>query len=166
VAEEQNSNRFPAHTWHQSSLDGFLSHQAHRPPGEALGWVAADHSNDALLLSGFQQRLGARSLFFVESPFQSAFPVAMADLADRLRRQRHHPRNTGRTHALGQLQKRDRPQHDPYCTPPLSSLPNSFLSLVVTSMRNAARAIHRVCSKPFQDEIVLLEILQAVKDLV
>jgi hypothetical protein len=35
----------------------------------------------------------------------------------------------------------------------------------VTSMRNAARAIHRVCSRTFPNGIVLLEKLQAVKDL-
>jgi len=37
--------------------------------------------------------------------------------------------------------------------------------LVVTSMRNAARAIPQVWSKTFSIGIVLLEILQAVKDL-
>jgi hypothetical protein len=36
---------------------------------------------------------------------------------------------------------------------------------VLTSMRNAARAIPQVWSKTFLDEIVLLEIFQAVRAL-
>lgn len=94
-------------------------------------------------------------------------PVAMADFADRPRCPRHHPRDPWGTTPSGQLQQSNGPQNNrTCCTPPLSSFRKSFLSLVVTSMRNAARAIHEVCSKTFQNGIVLLEILQAVKDLV
>jgi hypothetical protein len=36
----------------------------------------------------------------------------------------------------------------------------------VTSIRSAGRAIPQVCAKTFPNGIVLIEILQAVKDLV
>ena len=85
-------------------FDGFFGHQSHRPTGEALGRIAADHGNNALLLAVFQQRFGSRPLLLVKSPFQPAFLIAMADFADRLRRQRHHARNPGRTDPFGQLQ--------------------------------------------------------------
>ena len=75
-----------AHARYQSPFDGLFSHQTHRPPGEALRRIATDHGNDPLLLAVFQQRFGSRPLFLVKRPFQAAFPVAMTDLADCLRR--------------------------------------------------------------------------------
>jgi signal transduction histidine kinase len=51
-------------------------------------------------------------------------------------------------------------------TPPLSIFRNSFLSLLVSSIRRAGRAIPQVCGKTFPDGIVVLEKLQAVRDLV
>jgi len=81
--------------------------------GETFGRVAADHGDDPLFLAVFQQSVSSRPLFLVERPFQSAFLIAMADLPDRLRCQRHHTGNPRCTDPLGQLQKGDCPQNNP-----------------------------------------------------
>src|SRR5215472_2742277 len=112
VAEKENADGFPAHTRHQSPSDGFFGYQSHRPPGETLGWIAANHGDDALFLAVLQQSFGSRTLLLVKRPLQTAFAVAMADLPDRLRRQRHHTRNLGSAHALSELEKRHCPQHN------------------------------------------------------
>jgi hypothetical protein len=51
---------------------------------------------------------------FIKSTLQPAFPVTMADLPDRLRRQRQHTRNPRRTDSFGQLQKGQGSQYDPH----------------------------------------------------
>ncbi|MBZ5577516.1 MAG: hypothetical protein LAP40_13225, partial [Acidobacteriia bacterium] len=46
-----------------------------------------------------------------------------------------------------------------------SNFRSSFRSLFVTSIRRAGRAIPKVCPKTFLNGIVLLELLQAVREL-
>ena len=58
--------------------------------------------------------VGSGPLLFIKRPFQAAFLVAMADLANGLRGQRHHAGNPRRTDAFGQLQQRHGPQDDPH----------------------------------------------------
>ena len=90
----------------------------------------------------------------------------MADLANRLRRQRHHAGDPGCTDAFRQLQQRHGPQHDSHLlNATAQQLPQLLLVLLVTSIRRAGRAIPQVCAKTFLIGIVLLESFQAVRDL-
>jgi len=63
VAEEKNADGFAAYAWHEAPFDSFLGHQANCPAGIAVGRVAADHGNDTLFLTVFQQRFGSWPLF-------------------------------------------------------------------------------------------------------
>jgi hypothetical protein len=107
VAEEQNTDRFPAHRRHQSSFDYFFRHQSTGPPGESLGRVAADQGDNSLFLTFFQQRFGTRPML--------------------QRRQRHHTRNPRRTDPFGQLQKGQDAQYDPHL---LNAATQQFLQLL------------------------------------
>ena len=51
----------------------------------------------------------------------------MADLADRLRRQRYHARNVWRADPFGQLQQGHCPQHDPDLLHPAAQQLPQFL---------------------------------------
>src|ERR1017187_3059886 len=106
VVEEQNPDRFPSHAWDQPALHLFLGHQSHGPAGTALWRVAAHHGDDPLLLAVFQNRRSAGSLLVVESGFEATGLVTMADLPNRLWRERDHVGNPRCTYALGQLQER------------------------------------------------------------
>src|SRR5215831_9544409 len=75
VVEEQNPDGFPSHAWNQLPLDGLLGHQAYGPTGTALGWVAANHSNDSLLLAIVQDSLRTRPLPIVKRRFQAALLI-------------------------------------------------------------------------------------------
>jgi hypothetical protein len=86
VVEEQNTDGFPSHSGDQFPLHGFLYHQPHSPASTALGWVTADHGDDALLLAIVQNFRRARPLLFVKRAFQAAFLVSMGNLANRLGR--------------------------------------------------------------------------------
>jgi hypothetical protein len=112
VVEEQYADGFPADSWDQSPLDGLFHHQSHRPAGSALWRITADHRNDALLLAILQYRGRSRPLLLVEGALEAAILVTMADVANRLRRQRDNRGNPWRTDALRQLRKRHGAEDD------------------------------------------------------
>jgi hypothetical protein len=160
VAEEQNADGFPAHARYQSPFDSFLGYQSHRPACKALRRVAADHGNDALLLAGFQQRFRSWPLFLVKRSFEPSLLIAMPILRIACGVSGTMAAIRGALAPLASCRRATaRKTTRTCCTPPLSSFRNSFLSLVVTSMRIAARAIPQVCGKTFQNGIVLLELL-------
>jgi hypothetical protein len=117
-----------------------------RPPvvrssGRSLRWVTADHGDDALLLA-VGQHLGCPWLqLVVESPFETALLVAMADL-------RMACGVNGTTAAIFReltpsahcKSATARRTTRTCCTPPLNSLRNAFWSLGVTVIRGAGRA--------------------------
>ena len=167
MLEEQNSDGFPSHSGDQFPLHGFLYHQPHSPASAALRWVTTDHGDDALLLAIVQNLRRARPLLFVELTFQAAFLVAMANLANRLGGKGMTEEIRGALTPWASLESATaRSMTRTCCTPPLSSSRKVFRSWFVTSIRRAGRAIPQVCAKTFLNGIVLLELLQAVADLV
>jgi len=106
VVEEQNPDGFPSHAWDQSALHRFLGHQSHGPAGAALWRVTAHHGDNPLFLAIFQNSGGAWPLLLVESGFEAAGLVTMADLPNRLGSERDHAGNPRRTNAPGQLPER------------------------------------------------------------
>jgi hypothetical protein len=64
--------------WNQSTLDNFFGQQTYRPPGTALGRVAADHSDNSLFLPAIEHLGGAGSLVFIQSALQPGLLIAMA----------------------------------------------------------------------------------------
>lgn len=70
---------------------------------------------------------------------------------------------SARTEPVGELQKHYRTQYDPnLLNTAAQQFPQFFLSAVVTSMRNAARAIPQVWSTTFASKSVFIENVQAV----
>ena len=96
--QQQDANGLSSDARHQSSFDGFFSHQSHGPTRLAFWRIAAYHGDDALFLVGVQHfdRAGAR--FLIQSTIQSGMLVAMAEASNSLRGERDHlgnPRGTG-----------------------------------------------------------------------
>jgi hypothetical protein len=125
VVQEQDPNGFSSHAWNQSPLHGFFRHQAHGPSGATFGRIAANHSDNSLLLAVLQQRGRAGPLFLIERAFEAILLVAVTDLANRLCRQWNHPGDTRRADTLGQLQQSHRPEDYPHCCTPLASAVSS-----------------------------------------
>ena len=104
--EQQNSDGLPSHSGNQSPLDGFFGHQPHRPSGAALRGIATNHRDNALPLAVLQQRSRSGPLLLIQRTFEAPFAVAMADLPNRLWRERNSGRNARRADAVAELQKR------------------------------------------------------------
>ena len=77
-----------------------------------LRWVAADHGNQPPFLAVVQHLRRAGPLPLVERPFQAAFLIPMADVADGLGSERDDLGDLRRTGASGQLPQRQRTQND------------------------------------------------------
>src|SRR5580693_1749504 len=104
VVEQQNTDGFPAHSWHQFPFNRLLGYQSHAPTGVALGWLATYHGNDALLPVCVQHFGRSGPLLLIESAIQTGLLVTMAESPDRLQRQGDHLGDLGRTGLFGQLQ--------------------------------------------------------------
>src|SRR5262249_49768151 len=81
VAEQENSNGFPAYAWNQFALDGFFRYQTHGPTGATFRRAAAHHCHQALFLTVVEHFGGSRPLSFVQRPIQSTFFVTTANIA-------------------------------------------------------------------------------------
>lgn len=96
----------------------------------------------------FQVQVSRRRV--AKGPLQTALLVAVPDLADRLRSQRHQTHNLRALITPANCKgARARSTTRTCCTPPRRSFRNFFLSLLVTSMRNTTRAIPQVWAKHF-----------------
>src|SRR5262245_33632112 len=106
VVQKENADSFSSYPGCQLALDGFLGDEAHGPSGGALGRVAANHGDDALLLGGVEHGSGTRALFFIERGLQPTLLVAAREIADGLRGQADHGGNLRWASAFGQVQQR------------------------------------------------------------
>ena len=86
---EEDTDGFAARAGHQLSLDCLLRDQTDGPAGLARGRVAANHSDNALLFRGAQQRNCARPRLFVKSAVQASRFITVSNRPYRLRRQLH-----------------------------------------------------------------------------
>jgi hypothetical protein len=86
VALQQNPNCLSTHLGNQLPFDGLFGDQANGPTGTAFRRFAADHGDNTLLLWAVENLPGSRPLFGIDGGIQAVAPVAMGDLADRLRR--------------------------------------------------------------------------------
>jgi hypothetical protein len=124
--QQQNPDGFPTHSRHQLPFNRLLRHQSHGPTCLALGWTAAYHGDNVLLLMGIQHLCRAVTLFLIQRTAQAGPLVAMAQPPDCLRGQLHHFVDLGRTGMLSQLQERQCPEDDrTCCTPPLTNFRSS-----------------------------------------
>src|SRR5450631_2762395 len=76
VVEQQNPNGLSSCSRNQFPLHRFLGHQAHGPSGKTLRWIAANHSDNALLLAVVQQPGRSGPRLFIKRAFQAPLPVA------------------------------------------------------------------------------------------
>jgi hypothetical protein len=83
--QQQNPDGFPTHSRHQLPFNRLLRHQSHGPTCLALGWPAAYHGDDVLLLMGIQHLCRAVTLFLIPLTAQAGPMVAMAEPPDCLR---------------------------------------------------------------------------------
>jgi hypothetical protein len=111
--EEKHPNCFPANTWNQSSLHGFLGYQSNRPSGVPLWRITANHSNDAFPLLFLQQGCGTRPSFIVQRLFNTGIDKAPSDFPHSLGRQTHGPSDFGGRHALVQVSEGQRSEDGP-----------------------------------------------------
>ena len=81
------------------------TYQAHAPAGATVRWIAANHSDDSLLLATVQDRLGTGARLVVERRLETALLVTVTDFANRLLRERDGVGNLWCTNAFGQLQQ-------------------------------------------------------------
>ena len=109
---------------------------------------------NALLLTVLQQRFHSRPLFLVTRLMESALLISLANLADCLGVNGTMAATRDALTPLASCRRATaRKTTRTCCTPRLRSFPNSFLSPVVTSMHNAARAIPKVWCETFRMEL-------------
>jgi len=103
VAEKKNPNGFAPDSRNQPLLYTLFSHQSNCPAGIAFRGAGADHRDDALLLAVLQQCGGSGSLLLVKGAIQPALHVSMAQLPNRLGRQRYEFGDTRRAQPFCQF---------------------------------------------------------------
>ena len=74
--------------------------------------IAAHHRDDSLFLVSVEDLGRTRPLLLIKCTIQPVLLVTMAQAADRLRSEGDHFGDLRRTGIFGQLQQRQRPQHD------------------------------------------------------
>ena len=99
--EQQNTDGFPAYSRDQSPFDRFFDHEPHGPASAALWRIAANHCDNALLLSSVEHFGRSRPFLLIEGTFQSALLVSVADFTNGLRGEWDHVGNLRSAGALG-----------------------------------------------------------------
>src|SRR5262249_4190930 len=104
VVEQQNSDGLSSHVRNQFAFHRFFGYEADCPTGAAFGRIGTHHSDDSLLLIAVEHLGGAGALLLIERALQSYFLVAVAESANRLRREWNGFGDLRRADVLRQLQ--------------------------------------------------------------
>src|SRR5260370_10168155 len=113
VAGQQNPDGLAPHSRNQFSFHSFLGDQPYGPPRLSLRRLTTNHRDDALLLGGIQQLLGAAPLPLVQSTLQAALLLSMSDPPDRLGRQMNDASHSRYGLARCRRFQGDGPEHRP-----------------------------------------------------